>query len=201
MQCNGCKRSISVFWRVCPYCSYDQRRRVLALEATGTENGAKESESHDVFTPEETPMAADSDEIDRWGAALKGCLFYTHEQCVLLEAEYKGSWPTRARDQFSLGFLSGYVDGWMQAFSVENESLRATALAKVFEEVFTSDQDSCLMDAFSQMRSGTAPFLNAMTIGGNDAIESIRDHMSGASSALPKLTWAQYVMTGLHPSV
>lgn len=203
MQCIACKQSIAVFRRVCPYCSYDQRHHTfptLLEEKSETEDGAKEPKSHEVSMPEVVIAAgaATSDEFERYEFALNGSMFYVEMQRSLIEREHDGTLPERARDRFSLGYLSGLVDQWMQVSSVENESLRMTALAKVFENAFGSDWESCLLDALSHMHSGEASFMYGMSLGGNDAFKSIRKGLSEGGS-MPKLTWAYYVSTGLHP--
>jgi hypothetical protein len=144
-------------------------------------------------------MSPEANEAERSEAALTGCKFYIGMQRALIDAQSDGSLPEKARDQFSLGYLSGFVDGWMQAFSVENESRRMTALGKVFEEVFGSDWDSCLSDSLAHMHSGNVSFMYGMSLGGSDAFEGIRNGMNGADS-LPKLTWARHVTTGLNAS-
>ena len=194
MQCIACKQSISFFRRACPYCSYDQRLQAFAgvrAEENETDEDSKESEDH-LLSTIGTAIGTDSREIEGYEFALKGCRFYIGLQRAFIEAEHAGSLPEKARDQFSLGYLSGVVDAWMQALSVENESLRMTALGKVFEDIFGSDGEACLLEALSQMHSADASYMNGMRLGGNDAFESIRQGLSGGGS-IPKLTWAQHV--------
>jgi hypothetical protein len=142
-------------------------------------------------------MAIQPDEVNRWEFALTGCKHHIGIQRAFIQMDADGSLPERAMDQLSLGYLSGFVDQWMQACSVENESLCMTALAQVLEEVFGSNWESCLRAALLHMRSRNAPFINGMSLGANDAFENIKSGVSEGGS-IPRMTWAQYVSTGLH---
>ncbi|MEO7654073.1 MAG: hypothetical protein ABIS23_00120 [Sphingomicrobium sp.] len=195
MQCFGCKRSISLFRRVCPYCFYDQHRRAfpaLQEQESGTEDGSTEPEIDEVSMFEAGTTAPNSGETDPYEAAISRCKFYIGLQATMIRAGHKESLPPKAQDPFSLGYLFGFVDGWMQAFSVENESLRATARGQVLQHAFNSDPKFYLQQGMSLWHRGETAFSDGMTRGRTDAIQKIRSGVRGGDSYVPA-TWAQHV--------
>jgi hypothetical protein len=139
-------------------------------------------------------MADNSNEIARYEAALTGCKFYIGTQALLIRAGHEDSFPSEATDSFSLGYLFGFVDGLMQVFSVEDESLRVTATGLVLQDIFGSEASLAhLTQGMSLMHRGETKFFDGMTHGGTDAFQKIRSGLSGTVSQFHPMTWVQHV--------